>query len=477
MPLQVKRDGTDTVWSQENLEELARRIPLWRKDPILFCREAVGVTPSKQQEQMLRSISEFDPSAGKFGTSIRSGKGVGKSFGAVLVMLWFLVCFRDSLVHVTATKEKTIKTVIWGEAEKLIRNSAFLSAFLEWQATTIRVRGGPDQWQAFMNTAKTVEAIQGEHREHMLVICDESSGMQDMILDALINGMTEDHNLMMMISNPTLCHGFFYDSHNDNGDQWDRLHFSARDSELVSKAHIARLERKWGSTSPKIAIDVDGEFPEMSDFSLFSGAWFDTAAAKGTFGDGAEKEMGVDVARFGADFTSVAVRQGSDLTFLERWHGADITHSSGEVVHILAKDPDIKVLKVDEIGVGGGLLDLLYEMQDDGKIRADVEIGGVNVAESADDDDDFVMLRDQLWFELADRLRDGALGVSPEVDEELFSILRSECLPVEYAYKADGRRKVDSKDEMRKKIGSSPDLTDAVLIAFRDQEVGVITVG
>jgi len=475
--IQVEKRGKDIVWKIDELKKAASRIPAWRKDPILFCREAVGVEPTKQQKKILLSVAGFHSDKGKFGTTVRSGKGVGKSFAAVLVMLWWLVCYKNSLVHVTATKEKQLKTIIWGEAEQLIRSSPFLSQFLDWQSTSIHVRGGAAHWQAFMNTAKTVEAIHGEHRNDMLIIADEASGIASEILDALVGGMTDEHNLMLMISNPTLCHGFFYDSHNENGDQWDKLHFSARDSERVSASHIARLERKYGPNSPTIAIEVDGEFPEQSDYALFSGHWFESAADKGTFNDSDQVEMGVDVARFGSDFTSVAIRRGSDLLYLERWHGAEITHSTGAIVRLLEEFPEVSVLKIDEIGVGGGLLDIICEQQDDGRIRPEVEIAGVNVADSPDDDNEYVQLRDQMWFEFADRLRDGAMGVDEGVDEELYSILRSECLPVEYAFKADGRRKVDSKDDMRKKIGSSPDLTDAVLIAFREQEVGVIAIG
>lgn len=475
--IQVKKQGDDIVWKIDDLKKAAARIPAWRKDPVLFCREAIGVEPTKQQKQMLVSVAGFDHNSGKFGTSVRSGKGVGKSFAAVLVMLWFLVCFKNSLVHVTATKEKQLKTIIWGEAERLIRGSPFLTQFLDWQSTSIRVRGGAEQWQAFMNTAKNVEGIHGEHRADMLIIADEASGIPTEILDALVGGMSEDHNLMLMISNPTLCHGFFYDSHNDSSDQWDTLHFSARESEMVSSAHIERLEKKHGKNSPIIAIEVDGEFPELSDYSLFSSAWFERAEGQGLFGDGDEVEMGVDVARFGADSTAVAIISGSDLLFLDKWHGADISHSSGKIVRLLEEHEEVTILKVDEIGVGGGLLDVLCEMQDDGKIRPEVEIMGVNVTDSPDDDDDFVQLRDQMWFEFADRLRDGALGVSEDIDLELFYAMKNECIPVEYSYKSDGRRKVESKDDMRKKTGGSPDITDAVLIAFRKQEVGVITVG
>jgi len=85
-----------------------------------------------------------------------------------------------------------------------------------------------------------------------------------------------------------------------------------------------------------------------------------------------------------------------------------------------------------------------------------------------------VRLRDELWFTFAERITDRQLAFSDDVDDELADQLIKECLPIEYSFTADGRRRVDTKDEMRKKIDHSPDITDAALLAFHEYSAGFI---
>lgn len=464
-------------WTPKDVAEVASRMRRWTEDaegPVHFARDVLGVEPVPNQKEMLRAVASFVPGGGKFGVTVRSGQGCGKSTGAAMVIAWFLVCHRNSLVQATAPKEKQLHSILWGELDKLIRSSRFLSTVLEWQATRIGVRGEAHQWQAIARTARNIESLQGEHRKDMLLVADECSGIEDNKLEALIGGLTEPHNLALLISNPTVPHGLFFDSHNKNSHLWHPLHFNGRYSPLVNRAHIERMEKQYGPGSPIIQIRVDGNFPKQSETSLISLTWLIEARERALFEDDeAPIEMGVDVARYGADMTAVCVRQGNNILYLDRWHGMNITESCGKIVSIARNFPELATIKIDESGVGAGLLDIMHENQSS-DVLSQVDIIGVNAGEAADNTDFWPLMRDQMWCELAARLQEGRMAFGPDCDEGMIELFTGQCMAIDYKFTVHGQRKVESKDEVRKKTGFSPDIADAVLFAFREGEVGVM---
>jgi hypothetical protein len=350
--------------------------------------------------------------------------------------------------------------------EKLIRQSPLLSNLLEWNATRIGVKGEVMQWQAVARTARSVEAMQGEHRDHMLLVVDEASGVEDRILEALLGGLTEPHNVALLISNPTTPYGIFYDSHTKDSELWERQHYNSRDSPLVAGAHVLRMERKYGGKSPIIQVRVDGEFPSQTDNSLIQLRWLEEARTRGVFpGENGDIQVGVDVARYGADSSAVCVRQGRNILHLETWHGSDLVETSGRVIDICKQWENVVALHVDSIGVGAGVVDNLSQQQLHGALVG-VTVNAVNVGEASSDTSLHPLLRDELWFNFGKALEDGQIAFSPNLDEDLLDMVISEVSPVEFLFKPNGSRAIESKDSMRKKTGKSPDLADAIMLSF-----------
>lgn len=465
-------------WTEDDIRSVHSKLARWVEDaegPVRFAKEALGISPVPDQLRLLRALGGFDIGAGKFGITARSGQGCGKSTSSAIAILWFLVCHTNSLVQATAPTEKQIHSILWGECEKLIRSSKFLNSVLEWQATRIGVRGENAKWQAIARTSRNVENMQGEHAKDMLLVVDEASGIEDVKLEALLGGLTEPHNVALMISNPTRPHGVFYESHTKDADLWYCLHFNARQSPLVDAAHIRRMERKYGARSPIIRIRVDGDFPSQSETSLISLDWLMQAKETPAIGDdNGYWQMGVDVARYGADMTAVCVRCGDDIVFLDRWHGANLTESAGRITKICKQFPLIETVSIDESGVGAGLVDIMHEYQGEHGTLAGVDVVGVNAGNSSDDSEQWPLLRDQMWCEFAQRLQEGRVFFRESADPDMVDILSAQCMGIEYKFNALGARKIESKDDIRKKTGGSPDVVEAALLAFREGEVGVI---
>ncbi len=95
-------------------------------------------------------------------------------------------------------------------------------------------------------------------------------------------------------------------------------------------------------------------------------------------------------------------------------------------------------------------------------------IVGVSVAERAKEPDRFPNRRSELWWALRDALHpdDGWLTL-PDDDR-----LRADLTQATYRIDSKGRTVVEGKDEMRKRLGRSPDYADAVMLALSPHVYG-----
>jgi len=112
-------------------------------------------------------------------------------------------------------------------------------------------------------------------------------------------------------------------------------------------------------------------------------------------------------------------------------------------------------IKVDTVGVGGGVADMLRR---DEELEKFVTIIDINVSERADEEDGYPNLRSQIWFSLAEWFKsDGVMPPDDKTEDELRAPL--------YSFDVRGRRKVEPKDDTKKRIQRSPDRADAMCLA------------
>jgi hypothetical protein len=116
--------------------------------------------------------------------------------------------------------------------------------------------------------------------------------------------------------------------------------------------------------------------------------------------------------------------------------------------------PDMrpKAVFVDVIGLGAGVADRLMELG--------LPVTGVNVAEEASIDDKYARLRDELWFR-------GRRWLERK-DCKLFDdeTLIAELTLPRYAFTSNGKLKVESKDDLKKRYPQSPDVAEAFLMTM-----------
>ena len=116
-----------------------------------------------------------------------------------------------------------------------------------------------------------------------------------------------------------------------------------------------------------------------------------------------------------------------------------------------------RVIAVDVIGIGAGVVDGLKELG--------LPVKGVNVAEAESNRyglkaSKYERLRDELWFKAWEWFLKGDCKI-PE-DEDLIGELCS----VTYDILSNGKFKVESKRDMKKRGIRSPDIADSFIITF-----------
>lgn len=208
------------------------------------------------------------------------------------------------------------------------------------------------------------------------------------------------------------------------------------DVQLFDQEYPASAELAFASSSPRALIKA-------------------TLVAKARRNRGLDpvgpRIMAVDPAEYGDDDTSVMFRQGRVSRRLGKWNGLGTMETVGRVGLIADKEkPD--VIFVDATGVGTGVADRLKE--------EGYPVVRVHFGESPRDGDRYVLMRDELWGEMAEWFADEPVSI--EDDDDMASQLTS----VQYGYDSKRRVKLESKEKMKDRGLHSPDDADALALTF-----------
>lgn len=157
--------------------------------------------------------------------------------------------------------------------------------------------------------------------------------------------------------------------------------------------------------------------------------------------------VGADIARFGDDRTVFIKREGLQVIDWKVYQKID----TQQVARLLNDFAEGGKIIVDDTGVGGGVTDKLRDM------RANVV--PVNFGGRARDKKKYPDVISEMWFTLADQIKQ--IGLFN--DNQLLAELAGR----NYKYTNDERRKVESKEEYKKRTGRrSPDMADALILCY-----------
>lgn len=446
----------------------------WADDPIAFAEQRLRISLWSKQREILSAIREHRRVA------VRACHDSSKTHTASVAASWWLSCHRPGSAFVvsTAPTYSQVRAILWREIGRRHRDGLLPGRVnqTEWWLNDELVAFGrkPSDWDP--------AAFQGIHAEYVLVIIDEADGVPESIFTAAEALITNEGSRILAIGNPDNPTSHFASRQRPDS-IWHTIHISGFDTPnftdeevpdalrplLLSPRWVSERAQEWGEDSPLYRSKVLGQYPEDDTDGVVPWSW--VQQCRGDSGNlaavvDAEPELGVDVGA-GGDETVIQERRGPRAG--RSWHfkTPDVTDAVGHIMRAILLT-DAKVVKVDAIGVGWGVVGRLNELAREGKHSA--RIIGVNVSSASRDPSRFPKLRDEMWWEIGRELsRTGGWDLT-EIDDATLAQL----VAPRYAIDSAGRVKVEPKEDTIKRLGNSPDRADALLLAFYGRGSGPI---
>jgi len=410
--------------------------------------------PSKQQYSVLEDIDN-----GIKDISISSGHGTGKTALLAWIVLYIGLFKLDAKIPMTAPSSSQLTVLLLPEVKKWMQKLPIeLQRCIKIKHDSIDFTNNNT---AVARTARkeTPEALQGFHASFLCWIVDEASGVPSSIFGVIDGSLTGEAYLRILTANPTRNDGYFYDTHHKDRKLWRTHIFNAEHSTNVTPESIQRKRVQYGADSDAYRVRVQGKFAKTSGTAVIPMWLIEDAISREEFNPYGSKIWGVDYADGGRDKTILIKREGNN--FYEK-KICDISgkHIQSQTALWLAKEyteaqaknqaPD--VIFIDAIGEGSGLISRLREPD-----LKHIPVIGVKVSSSAVDKNTYGNLRAELYYRLKAALEDEGKLFN---DDDLIGELAAH----EYRINERGLVYVSKKEDIKERLGRSPDTADAVML-------------
>lgn len=441
--------------------------------PVEFVEDIIGATPDEEQAKILRSVAQNQM------TSVRSGHGVGKSTVEAWVVIWFMVTRPFPKIPCTAPTQHQLFDILWAEVSKWLRHNKALADEIVWTKEKVYMKGYPEEWFAVARTASKPDALQGFHADDVLYIIDEASGVDDSIFEPVLGALSTPGAKLLMCGNPTQLSGFFYESHNKNRSSYAAFHIDGRKSSRVSQDFVQTIIRMYGEDSDVFRVRVAGDFPLQEDDIFIPLPLVENSIMTEFFPRKKPDSIhiGCDVARFGDDRTVIGYKIDEKAEFYKKRQGQDTMKTADDIVMLgemlvqryrLSPDVDDPIpVKVDDGGVGGGVVDRLRQMKRNAPeklwwLEIYPVIFGQRIKHKHYHDSTTYMMsvvKKLLQPYDEDGHKKPVELILPD-DDDLVAQLSGR----KYGLTETSKIKVESKDAMKKRGRPSPDEADCVLL-------------
>lgn len=459
--------------AQETFAQRARQAR-YRRDPVAWVSERLGMHLWSKQREVAMSVVQHKR------TVVKSCHASGKTFLAALLTCWWIDVHADEEVMVvtTAPTDAQVKKLLWQYIRRIHRQydlRGTVSEAAEWKS------GDRDYIAYGRKPADTnLSAFQGQHVKYLLAIIDEAGGVPRMIFDGVDSITTADTNRVLAIGNPDDSGSEFGRIYLHNDPTWNKLTIRAHDTpnftgedvpqdlrdNLISKNWVEEKRQSWGETDHRYVAKVNAEFPDESADTLIPISTIYAAQQVSIIPpEHTRGTLGVDVARFGKDLTAIVHNFGGIIEVVDTWGKTD-TKETADRVHDIAVRLGVSEVRIDGVGVGAGVVDQLAHRGD--RTYQVVEVSG---GAASPDINQWYNYRAFLFDHLRSLIRTKSLSLpEPAGADSPEQQLSDELSGVRYKFK-NGALLIESKDDIRKRGGESPNLADALTYAVAPFDV------
>lgn len=434
-----------------------------------FVRDVFRAEPDAWQLDVLAMAGK----PGRKRIAMKACAGPGKT--AVLAWLgWHrLLCYAARNEHpkgaAVAITSDNLKDNLWAELAKWRNASPLLMATFTWQAERIFANDHPQTW--FLSKkgwSKTADGdaigrtLSGLHSQFPFYLIDESGDIPPNMVRSAEQGLTScEDGLIVTAGNTTSQTGLLYEVCSRSRAGWDVVSITADPDDPKRTPRVdadwAREQiEKYGRESPWVMAFVLGQFPPGSINALLSLEEVEAAMnlhPRPEAYEWAQKRLGIDVARFGDDRTIIFPRQGI-VAFppREMRHGRNSAVSTDIGNAVITKKhewgSEMEFFD-DTVGWAHGAIDFM-------------RTAGYDPTPVAFDrpshNPRYANMRAQCWMSMAEWIKGGgSLPHVPGLVDELSS-------PTYFF--SQGKFQLEPKDTIKKRLGKSPDLADALALTF-----------
>lgn len=443
------------------------QIAAWRADPVLF------VTDNFQPEEIEPWQREVLEAAGRERRiALKASKGPGKTCVLAWIAWWFMATHPHAKCVATSITADNLSDGLWAELAKWKARSPFLDGAFEWKAESVEAKGygatwfiSARAWPKGGSAEQQANTLAGIHADNVLFLIDEVGDIPDAVVAAAEAGLANvdeaagRFGLLVLAGNPTRTSGPLWRACTSERGIWFVREISGdpddpKRAKRVSREWALEQIRKYGRDSAFVLVNVFGQFPPGQADTLIAA---DVAAKAARVHlhpseyNFAPKILGVDVARFGDDRTVLFPRQGLAAFTPRVLRSMDTMQVAGAVAVAIEKwKPD--AVFIDVIGIGAGVVDRLRELGHTDTVFAANSSNKAPV-------EGYLNLRAYMWAQVRDWLSAG--GSIPDLGELIGEL----STPI-YWIPSNGRLQLEPKDEIKARVGASPDLADALAFTF-----------
>lgn len=336
-----------------------------------------------------RNIGDLVLSGSRY-TLVRSCNGYGKTAFLAALALDYMWHYDDITVIAISKNMTHCQRNFMKELKKQHKR---IPLFAESKVNKFNFSPLPGR-NLFAISPNVVEAAQGYHSEHLLILVDEGTGIPEFIYDALTSCMSGSHSQMVVTYNPISTDAFVYKAETDL--KWPSVGLSAMDhpnvqfgSEVV-KGAITReqvdamlraqsmecdprfpgcvyipWQKKYYQVTPYIAVRLLGQYHLMShdgfiDPHIITSAYYQPTSEWTVARDPkVPLYIGIDISRGIKDRTIATVlsHTGNVLGFQE-YYETNLSVLAEKIYQMFPRE----YVAIDDTGCGSGVTDRLTQL-------------------------------------------------------------------------------------------------------------------
>lgn len=446
-----------------------KRIKGWRFDPVKFVYDVFKVDPDPWQHDALEASGGRPNPRRRL--MMKACTGPGKS----TVLAWIgwhrLLCFADLGEHpkgaaLSGEGRDNLRDNLWAELSKWQQRSEMLKLAFKWTGERIAAIEHPETWflsarsyPKDANEEAIGHSLAGLHSKFPFFLLDETGRMPAVVgkkASQIFTGGAVDA-LIAGAGNPVSKEGLLHHTAELERELWQLITITAdpddpKRTPRVDIEHARQQIKLYGRDDPWVMSTILGLFPPGSINALFSVDEVEAAQGKHLkehLYNFVEKRIGVDVALYGDDRTVLFPRQGLASfppLVMRTQEPADISAALQVMKQDIGSDQEF----IDDTGGWGSGVISHYKLA--GFSPVSVQAAGKAIKPQ------YYNKRAEMWFGMRDWLRAG--GALPKIAE-----LVAELTTTQYSMK-DGKLLLEPKDLVKRRLGRSPDLADALAQTF-----------